>query len=212
MATKELGGLSGGHQKSFKTPEIEIKIQNCKIEILTQFLFIGYINHLSISNRTRHMARNTPGVLHAGVSACGRNCIGPKARVSCMVIVCNVTIDGYPAHNRGDTYLPRDRKLPPSWFQHNSAKLGLAILQLTCKIGTYIWDLVLFLHYNEALHNINYRKTNSWLCLSDTNDLSRKIISLEWNASEKVSHFCMLCLFCTFCNHDVFPVLLCELL
>ena len=56
---------------------IEIKLQNSKFEMLTKFPFIGCINHLSISHRIRDMTRNTPAVLHAGVSTCGRNCIVP---------------------------------------------------------------------------------------------------------------------------------------
>ena len=56
---------------------IEIKFKTAKFEILTKFPFIRYINHLWIYNRTRHIARNTPTVPHAGVSTCGQNCIGP---------------------------------------------------------------------------------------------------------------------------------------
>ena len=55
---------------------IEIKFKTKKFEMLTKFPFIGNINHLSISNRTRDMARNTLAVVHAGVSTCGWNRIG----------------------------------------------------------------------------------------------------------------------------------------
>ena len=45
--------------------------------MLTKFSFTGYINDLSTSKGARDMARNTPAVLHAGVSTCDHNCIGP---------------------------------------------------------------------------------------------------------------------------------------
>ena len=62
----------------FMVEIIEIKIQNCKIWVADKISFQSkYINCLSISNRTRGMARNTSAVLLAGVSTCGQNYIGP---------------------------------------------------------------------------------------------------------------------------------------
>ena len=116
------------------------------------------------------------------------------------------TVDWSPAHDRSNTYLSRDRRLAPSWFQHNCAKSAVAILQLTKKIGTYIWDL-----YTEFLHKINYRKPTADHVYQKSM-IFEETISLKGNAWQKASHFCMLCLICTSCICDALLVLVRELL
>ena len=55
---------------------IVINFKTARFETLTKFFF-HRIYKSSLSNRTRDMARNTPAVLHASVSSCRWNCVGP---------------------------------------------------------------------------------------------------------------------------------------